>query len=137
MIDVHESYASSPYVGGRGLEAYDNILIWNASNDWGAAYAFLIRGGGGVIYNNTIQYITYQNSYAIYAAKRGSNPLCYVKNLYIWGNTLIGTSNLLKIVNEGYGLLQENVDYFLRSPNQQQDGFVYAPYPYPHPLTRG
>jgi hypothetical protein len=29
----------------------------------------------------------------------------------------------------------ENVNYFLRAPNQQQDGFTYAPYPYPHPLT--
>lgn len=136
-IDVHESYASSPYVGGRGLEAYYNTLIWDTTEIFGSPYIFLIRGGGGVIFNNTIVYTEQQGNYAIYAAKRGANPLCFVKDLWIWNNTLIGTSNLLQVVDEGYGLLRENVDYFLRAPNQQQDGFTYIPYPYPHPLTIG
>jgi hypothetical protein len=113
MIDVHGSYA-----GGRGLEAYDNIID---SNNNSQSNPFWIRGGGGVIFNNTMKN---QPNPAIVLTTEGTG-IQAVQDLWIWDNTLI---------NVGEGLLDpdgftENVDYFL---HEKAD---YIPYPYPHPLT--
>jgi hypothetical protein len=129
MLDVHGSWFPAPYVGGRGLEAYDNVI--NGTDKGGKGFpnvAILIRGGGGVVYNNTIINTT---EGAIWLQREDANPICAVKDLWIWNNNLINSSPL--ITNNGN--YTENVDYFLRAPNLTQDGFEYTPYPYPHPLT--
>jgi len=121
-VDVHG--ASSPTTpGGRGLEAYNNTIIGTAGYD--SAQAFWIRGGGGVIFNNTMQNILY----GIGLFREEYVP-SQVEDLWIWGNNMDGGT----LINN-YGEYEENVDYFLRAPNQGQDGFTYTPYPYPHPLT--
>jgi len=116
-IDVHGS-AGGDSPGGRGLEAYNNTIVGSAGYD--AAQAFWIRGGGGVIFNNTMQNILYG---VTLAADAPGTPY-QVKDLYIWGNTMDrGT-----LINN-YAGYTENVDYFLYAKSG------YTPYPYPHPLT--
>ncbi len=116
-IDVHGS-AGGGSPGGRGLEAYNNTIIGSVGYD--AAQAFWIRGGGGVIFNNTMQNILY----GVGLYKDVDNPLYYVKDLYIWGNNINGGA----LINN-YAGYTEGVDYFLSVKSG------YTPYPYPHPLT--
>ena len=122
-IDVHGD-AGSGAPGGRGLEAYNNNITGSAG--YGAAQAFWIRGGGGVIYDNNMDNISYGIS--LY---RGTVEEGLIRTLYIWDNICDGT-----FLNNDGGYV-ENTDYFLREPSQAQDGFAYTPYPYPHPLTTG
>lgn len=124
-IDVHGA-SSSTTPGGRGLEAYNNVIT--GTSGYSVAQAFWIRGGSGVIFNNTLQNILY--GVGLY---RDSEISTYqVQRLYIWGNTMVGGT----LINN-YAGYTENSNYFLRAPSQQQDGFTYTPYPYPHPLTLG
>lgn len=115
IIDVHGTDN-----GGRGLEAYNNLIIGASGYD--ASQAFWIRGGSGVIFNNTMQNILY----GVGLYKESDNPQYWVNNLYIWGNTMDrGT-----IINNANNYT-ENIDYFLYT----KPG--YTPYLYPHPLTIG
>lgn len=111
-VDVHEG--SSGYPGGRGLEAYSNNFFLMA--DYGQQ-GFKLRGGGGVIYNNTINVDI--NIWLIYADI--NNPQNYVNELYIWNN--IGGSF------SKYAFYIENTHYFMYAKSG------YTPYTYPHPLT--
>jgi hypothetical protein len=124
MVDVHGSWYPSPSVGGRGLEAYNNMFDGTdtGGKTFGSHFAFLMRGGGGAVHDNII--IACRNG-AIALAREDVNPICAVKDLWIWNNTLTNTSPLI----EDYGGYTENVDYFLYA----KPG--YTPYPYPHPLT--
>lgn len=110
-VDVHGSSPNA--AGGRGGEVYNNHII--------APIGIGFRGGSGVIFNNT-------GGSEIWVMKdTEGTPLRPLKDLWIWNNDG-------KFVNyDGY--YKENVNYFLRAPNQQQDGFAYTPYTYPHPLT--
>ena len=122
--DVHEGVEGS-YPGGRGLEAYNNIIRRGGGySDQG----FKMRSGSGVIVNNTLidvdRGVWLINSYQ-------SNPQNYVHELYIWGNTYQNVGDQLS----KDAFYQENIHYFLRAPTQEQDGFTYTPYAYPHPLT--
>jgi len=112
-VDVHGS--SPTAAGGRGGEVYNNYII--------APIGIGFRGGSGVIFNNT-------GESPIWVMKDiEGTPLRPLNKLWIWNNDG-------EFVNyDGY--YKENVNYFLRAPNQQQDGFTYTPYPYPHPLTLG
>lgn len=110
VIDVHG--------GGRGLEAYDNLIIGAA--DYPGSQAFWIRGGGGTIFNNTIQGCGYG---VMLSADPGIQEKYKVKDMYIWNNTQDGGTPLTT------GDYIENVDYFL----YEKPGYV--PYPYPHPLA--
>lgn len=114
-FDVH----AAP--GGRGIEAYNNTIIGPEYVGGGyAAQGFKIRGGGGVIYNNTIT----NCSRGIWLIKEGEDEQKWVHDLWIWSNTKnMGTM----VVNDG-GYV-ENQDYFLTQKSE------YTPYPYPHPLA--
>lgn len=118
-MDVHGT-AGAGYPGGRGLEAYHNLII--GSVGYTAAIAFGIRGGGGVIFNNEMQNIgkgiLLENESAY-----GSPDYAQVHELYIWNNTMDRGTPLDP---KGY---IENIDYFL----YERGGYI--PYPYPHPLT--
>lgn len=114
IVDVH---GSSPTAGGgRGCEVYGNTLI--------GTVGIGLRGGSGVVWNNTIQ----TSGADISIIKDQSGTLLRPLNDYwIWDNgDAVVTSD---------GNYIEDQDYFLREPNQAQDGFTYTPYPYPHPLT--
>jgi len=117
IIDVH-GVSGSGEMGGRGLEAYNNIII--GAKGYEASQAFWIRGGGGVIFNNTMQNILY----GIGLYKENPNSEYWVKDLYIWNNSM----DRGELINNS-GNYTENVDYFLY---EKPD---YTPYPYPHPLT--
>jgi len=117
-IDVHGT-AGGGSPGGRGLEAYNNTIIGTVN--YTSAQAFWMRGGGGVIFNNTMQNILYG---VTLAADAPGTPY-QVKDLYIWGNTMDRGTLILN----NYAGYTENVDYFLSAKSG------YTPYPYPHPLT--
>ena len=115
-IDIHGA-AGATAPGGRGLEAYNNTIVGTSGYNY--AQAFWIRGGGGVIFNNTMRNIWYGVGLYYDGVPQGQ-----VKDLYIWGNTMDkGT-----LINN-YANYTENVDYFLYAKSG------YTPYPYPHPLT--
>ncbi|MEM3549950.1 MAG: hypothetical protein QXQ94_07100 [Candidatus Bathyarchaeia archaeon] len=133
MVDVHGTSGDAPAVGGRGLEAYNNIFYgceykWQAEPpyDW-HSMAFGIRGGGGVIFNNTI--IDCETGILL-AADPGQQEKCRIHDMWIWNNVMAqqnATGSMVYIKNTG-GYV-ENVDYFLYGKTD------YTPYPYPHPLT--
>jgi hypothetical protein len=118
-IDIHGGGST---LGARGLEAYYNTIIGSLGYD--AAQPFWIRGGGGVIWNNTLQNI----AYAIMLSSDGQAAMGLVKDLYIWNNN-IGTAQLISMQHTPAYIL--GVDYFLSAPPS------YMPYAYPHPLVTG
>jgi len=122
-IDVHGANQAS--VGGRGLEAYNNQLNGNSI---AGALGFAMRGGGGAIYDNTFS--NFQD--AIRILRDNDYAIIPLSQLYIWSNNFVNTDNQINNYDHVY---DQNVHYFLREPNQAQDGFTYTPYPYPHPLT--
>lgn len=115
-IDAHGVYE---IVGTRAIEVYNNELL-DAEGGW-VYDGIRIRGGGGVVFNNTID-----DSYVIFIElqEEGSPPYT-VHDLYIWNNDV--ATGVIFISNAG-GFV-ENEDYFL----YEKSGYV--PYPYPHPLT--
>jgi hypothetical protein len=117
-LDCHAG--GDDYPGARGLEAYNNTIVGGGgTND----QAFKMRGGGGVIFNNTIQNV----STGVWLIKEDlpNNEQHYVKNLYIWGNTYVNVGTQL----DKDSFYQENIHYFL----YVKAG--YMPYMYPHPLA--
>jgi len=134
-IDVHGQALS--YEGGRCLEVYHNTIINAVSDgawDWNGVWhsdkgfpptnnrAINFRGGGGVIFNNTVD-----STYAVLSTLENEQPGInggITHDLWIWSN--YGTTSLAVS-----GPVQD-VDYFLHAPTT----FVYTPYPYPHPLVQ-
>lgn len=132
-LDAHGTYN---YVGTRAVEIYNNLIIdpvvnWNpdwdsnepSNGDWG--YGIVIRGGGGVIFNNYIRnYLV-----AMYMRDEGTVSKCWPHDIWIWNNTLVNYTYDILIGYDGHYHIKEGVDYFLYEPSW------YIPYPYPHPLT--
>jgi hypothetical protein len=119
---------------GVGTETYNNTLIGPVNNldPWGDPEWILgcqLRGGLCLFYNNYAYTDTYNVNHCLISIAKpvADNP---VKG-YFWNNTY--NSNMAFLTNPG-GYV-ENTDYFLRAPNQSQDGFTYRAYPYPHPAT--
>lgn len=121
-------------VGTRCVEIYDNIIedspcdARSLSNPiyWGQylGLGIGIRGGGGVIFNNTIKYC--RNGIRLYSdfAYEQTKP----RDIWIWGNTFVNVENPFDAWQDPISIT-ENVDYFLYAKSG------YTPYPYPHPLT--
>jgi len=138
--DGHGSYAdgSHPYaVGTRALEVYGNTFK-NPDTTWNAnPFAINHRGGGGIMYNNTIigyevgtgGLIDLNNDWGNYEPYC---PQCFINNTYIWNNTLNG-ADLIHYNSDNV----EDVNYFLRAPNIEEEGWEFIPYEYPHPLSSG
>lgn len=126
QLEVHGA-AGGSWPSARGFEFYNNIVV---AQEAGAELSWL-RGGAGVVFNNTFSMT--DGDYAIVLVRETcpQQPDEVLHNVWIWNNTVSG-GELLNPSN-----FIENADYFLRAPNQQQDGFTYTPYPYPHPLTFG
>jgi hypothetical protein len=122
-VDIHGAMGNQGWFGGRGAEVYDNIINeTTVTGGWGIDY----RGGGGVVFNNTI----ISCSYGVSMRYEGpdTNVVCWVNDLWIWNNTFTDVNTQ---IYDPYNLYDEEVHYFLRErPN-------YTPYPYPHPLTIG
>jgi hypothetical protein len=139
-LDGHGTY---DYVGTRAMEIYDNIIIdpvmnkhpenWNSTTPANGQDGITInwRGGGGVFFNNYVR----NYKYGVYMTDEGEVQKCYPHDIWIWNNTWLNVQHPTFVSYQGHYYVTENVDYFLRAPNQEQDGFEYTPYPYPHPLT--
>ncbi|MCW4048002.1 MAG: hypothetical protein NWE99_10680 [Candidatus Bathyarchaeota archaeon] len=134
-----DSHGSASWVSARGFEVYNNTMIQTPADDdsyGNGDIAVRLRDGSGLIYNNTfiVSPSNTGRAYFIYLDDDddyyGNYPITKVSQTYIWSNTYTGSSFL-----NNRGGYTQNVDYFLRAPTQAQDGFTYAPYTYPHPLT--
>jgi len=135
-VDAHGSTGPPPAVGTRAVEIYENTIensptdnrsTSNPSN-WGS-YTGIgtgIRGGGGVIFNNT--YINFQVGAAIQLYSDASWEQCKPHDIWIWDNIFENVAVQISTPGGTYPTV-EGVDYFLYAkPN-------YTSYPYPHPLT--
>ena len=137
-IDAHgKPYGDYLDDGRRGTRAYE-IYNNTIQNPWHVFYedtAIGLRGGTGVVFNNTIRdmYVGIELSAdgcIVYG------PCSYpvpnqISQLYIWNNTFenMQRDDLYLFMHESFQqLIQEGRDYFLYEMP------YYAPYPYPHPL---
>jgi len=122
IIDIHGAM-DIDWWGGRGAEVYNNTIY--AAEGYGSSCAIDYRGGGGVIFNNTI--IDCYYGVRLSCDELDNNLLCRVKDLWIWNNNF---QNVEVPIHDFWGgIYEEEVDYFL----WERPG--YTPYPYPHPLT--
>jgi hypothetical protein len=133
MINDH----GAAYPSARGFEAYSNTLVglpkeitWQTKHN----NAFTVRGGSAIITNNSYTDDEH-NPYSYFLLLSTGDDVegkeeQSVSNTYVWGNSYEKCS--FSSISED---LMENVDYFLRAPTIEDEGFVYTPYPYPHPLT--
>jgi hypothetical protein len=134
--DVHGNAGNG--VGGRGLESYSNVFNFtDESYSDGQDAAVEPRGGGGVTWNNTVILTAGYGTDTVQFSNDGESAPYDVEQFYIWNNTAQWTNGTAvdfnsKIFPWDY---VQNVNYFLRAPNQTLDGFTYTPYTYPHPLT--
>jgi hypothetical protein len=131
--------------GSRGQEVYNNTFIAMSPAEL-AIYpwispdcsAFQTRGGASLCYNNDFVGNNYTGQLAAFATlSNGDDPSGLLPELginqtYIWDNTYTACNF---IYNQAPSVIILNTNYFLRAPTQAQDGFIYVPYFYPHPLT--
>jgi len=123
-LDAHGGGYGNEGVGTRAVEIYNNVIknptlayLWNTGN---VSEGMFYRGGGGAVFNNTVQNYTH----FLVLSDEGSDSKYWPHDLWIWNNTLSNTQTLISPGNR-----VENTDYFLyQKPS-------YTPYTYPHPLT--
>ena len=132
-VDAHGSYATDdrPYmVGTRATEVYNNVFKDPDNTWWSMSLAVNLRGGSGIIYNNTLEGYDYLvrmfNDWGMPKV-----PFSRVNETYVWSNDLGGGNLILWPTSD----IVENEHYFLRQPSTADDGWEYTPYTYPHPLT--
>jgi hypothetical protein len=146
QVDAHGPGYGPPY-GTRAAEIYGNIL----GEQPGGWKAIALRGGGGVIFDNTIR--DFRNGTFLVLESGSECPPndgceCYplagqVHDVWIWNNVYEAVAeDQVRVTSLGGTALdpqcyiQQDRDYFLRAPSQAEDGFTYVPYPYPHPFTK-
>jgi MYXO-CTERM domain-containing protein len=124
-IDAHGfEYGSKR--GSRSYEIYGNSV----NNSVACWSAIAIRGGDGVIFDNTVV----AGATASIRLTNGSGSGCYpckdqIRELHIWNNTYKGAP-VCATVNNGFtDDIKEGRDFFCFA----RPG--YTPYTYPHPLT--
>jgi len=135
--DVHGNAGNG--IGGRGLESYSNIFnLTDESHSDGQDYAVEMRGGGGVVWNNTVIINPSYGTHTVALMNDGESAPYDVEQFYIWNNTAMWTNGTTfdfnSLISNQAGYTQ-NINYFLRAPTQTLDGFTYTPYTYPLPLT--
>jgi hypothetical protein len=124
MTDAH-GVSSSPR-GSRSFEIYNNQYSTNISSG-SQRTAVGIRGGDGVIFNNTVPNTI---AHAVELDAEGFSCGSYpgndqIRSLYIWNNSNT-TGGMLN--NNCPASIQLNRDYFMTA----KPG--YTPFTYPHPL---
>jgi hypothetical protein len=130
-VDAHGMGYGSAH-GTRYVEIYRNEIGEPVYDDCGIG----IRGGTGVIFENTIE--GYKNPILLIlewgtpdSLKSQYPAYDQVQDLYIWDNRIQGGSSEPKVDETGVGFIQAGRDYFL----EPKPG--YTPYEYPHPLAGG
>lgn len=158
-IDAHGPGFDSSGRGARATEIYGNNVYHNPG-DYGWS-AVGLRAGGGVIFDNTFRNYDYAVRFSIdtqgYDSTGGVYPtLDQIHDMWVWDNTLVDivcdpnapgyeddlsdpnwsiVSGVLLYSNEAGRLIRKDRDFYMRAPSQEEDGFTYTPYVYPHPLT--
>ena len=130
-VDAHGMGWGNPR-GTRAVEIYAN-LIEKPVDKWAGV---VIRGGGGVVFDNTIK--GYRNPISLVVewgtpeTLKSSYPAFdQIGDLWLWENT-DGRGALEPVVDEtAVGLVEKGRDYF----TDPKPG--YAPQSYPHPLVQG
>lgn len=124
-LDAHGTYN---FIGTRAVEIYNNLFLPPDPDSiiGSVKDAIWIRGGGGVIFNNTVEGYTR----FVGMTREGAVEKCWPHDIWIWNNTLpTGCTLVAPYDDPEKGAPQENEDYFLyKKPD-------YTPYLYPHPLT--
>jgi hypothetical protein len=130
-VDAHGMGFGSAH-GTRYVEIYHNV-IEDPVYDW---CGIGIRGGAGVIFENTIR--DYKNPILLIlewgmpdSYKAEYPALDQVQELYIWDNQITGGPSEPQVDETGLGFIEAGRDYF----TEPLPGYV--PYVYPHPLTSG
>ena len=138
-IDAHGWPMPETNRGSRLYEIYENTVVGNDEYD---PDGIQIRGGDGVIFNNTMHtFIAYsiilsQDNQGI-CRETGWPCKDQIRELHMWGNTEDGSlinatgigNALVRLVHPGIEqTLQEGRDFFF----YPRPG--YTPYQYPHPL---
>jgi len=141
VVGSLDGHGTFNYIGTRAMEIYNNLIIdpvinWvpnynsTTSSNGDEGYTINWRGGGGVFFNNYIR----NYKYGIYMVDEGTVEKCWPHNIWIWNNTWVNVEYPI-LTYSYYRNITEGVDYFLRAPSLELDGFQYVPYSYPHPLT--
>lgn len=127
QVDAHGGKDSTTR-GARAIEVYENVIEDPVS---GIETACFIRGGGGVIFNNTIRGYRYSIEFTIEQAQIGQPYpiLDQVHDFWVWNNPHDGSRIEAVVTDWSVDQIQENRDYF----RYAKPG--YTPYPYPHPLV--
>lgn len=130
-VDAHGMGYGSAH-GTRYVEIYNNV-IEEPVYDW---CGIGIRGGSGVIFENTIK--GYQNPILLILewgtpdSLKGEYPAFdQIQELYIWDNQIKGGRSKPQVDQTGIGFIEAGRDYF----TEAKPGYV--PYEYPHPLASG
>ncbi len=128
-VDAHGLEYGSPR-GSRSYEIYGNIIDNTAGTSWAG---ILIRGGDGVIFDNTFLRGTDNPVLLVNRTDGTHNSTSYpaqdqTRSLYAWGNTLSGNPVSITVRPGHEHFFSEGRDYF----NYKKPG--YEPYTYPHPL---
>jgi len=136
--------------GGRGFEAYENVITGEVDPVTGKNYsiAMAIRGGGGIAYHNTIytcqapgiRYFWGAIQFIFEPGATGeiacANPERTVNKFYAWDNIFVGSPHPYGTD----GTYTQGLEYFIdidrpTGPELAKDGFTWTPYTYPHPFT--
>lgn len=130
-VDAHGMGYGSAH-GTRYVEIYNNV-IEDPVYDW---CGIGIRGGAGVIFENTIK--GYKNPILLIlewgtpeSLKAEYPAFDQVQELYIWDNQITGGPSKPQVDETGIGFIEAGRDYFI----EPKPGYV--PYEYPHPLAKG
>jgi len=128
-VDCHGPGYGSKH-GTQWIEVYGNTI----ERPVGGSTAMVLRGGGGVVYANTIR--DYRSSMVLtldfdpkidWAAPY---PIAeQIANMWVWGNTLDGRPTEPAVPPRSANHIRTGRDYF----TEPMPG--YRPYAYPHPLT--
>ena len=118
-------------VGTRAVEIYENQLL-DAIGSSGTGFnkdAIYIRGGSGVIFNNTVT--GYKRF--VYLNQEASDDVskCQVNDVWVWNNSLPVNCTEIMVSYGDKNPIEEGVNYHRHAPHT----FSYTPYIYPHPLT--
>lgn len=152
-VDTHGNYYNDR--SGYSSEIYENTFV--SENSF---YGIYMRGGSGVIWNNTLSGLYYQpiclGNDGSFLPRTGPPyhddnypAIDQINHFYIWNNTYNNvpiTDGTPKLYVQNRGKEREHIqinrDYFTSIPdgiiqayNPESIDPEYVPYAYPHPLT--
>lgn len=136
-LDAHgRAEQNGSPTGSRQYEIYGNVINTDLPRSDVARTAIGIRGGDGVIFNNTIaaqfRYgleLMVEGGYDAQGKLSCKMPPDRITDLFIWDNTLpMPNSTVNGVISVCPEVVKIDRDYFLRPKKG------YTPFSYPHPL---